>query len=86
MSTTVISPIEMADVYDESADTIKVWLNTDSNNSLTVDDNEKIDGGTFNVVIENQGGRPVLHAWREQDFGNDPWLSAYLDTGEPRWQ
>lgn len=80
--------LAMRDVYHDGPSdpgTIPLHAKADFDESLLLADNFDQNEGTYEVVIENQHGRPVLHAWREEDYGNDPWLSVYLDDGSPRW-
>ena len=71
------------DVYDERTDeNIPLFLQVDDYGSLIIDDSPIIDGGSFNIIIENRSGIPYLVVWDEERFGKDPRHTIRLDTGE----
>ena len=59
-----------------------VYVHTREGDSLVIDDDRFIEGGTFNLIIENRYGNPYLIYWRQHDFGNDPTMIIRLDVGE----
>lgn len=66
--------VPMRNVYDDEDDpnVIEVTLRVGHDGGIIVDDHPEIDGGTWNIVIENRRGDAYLMVWQETDFGNDP--------------
>lgn len=74
--------IVASDVYEETPDQdINLVLRTGPNGSLIIDDAPQVDGGSFNIVLENRRGVPYLLVWAERDFSNDPTFTIRLDEG-----
>ncbi len=87
MSDDYFARLSMVDVYDDEdggpLGAVPLYLhNDDGYHSLIIDDHPRIDGGSFNVVIENQRGVPYLHLWTRKEMGNDPLYTINLHTGE----
>ena len=90
MSSEHFATLRMTNVYFDgdgvdSNPGIPLYLQEDTNGSLVIDDHPRIDGGTFNIVIENQNGVPYLHVWTKDQFGNDPLFTINLHTGVEGW-
>ncbi len=80
----------MSNVYydgkgKDPAISLPLYLQAENNGSLIIDDHPQVDGGMFNIVIENQNGVPWLHVWTKDQFGNDPLYSIDLHTGKEGW-
>jgi hypothetical protein len=70
----------MFDVYQENESVIEVWVRPGHDGSLIIDDSPDIDGGTFNIIIENREGIPYLMVWLTTNFGNDPLYTIKLES------
>jgi hypothetical protein len=84
MARKTMASSDAEDVYEDQGPkpTFALHLTIDGAGSFVIGDLPEGADGTFSVIIENQYGRPGLHAWATEDIGNDPRLSMYLDTGD----